>query len=184
MSALNSLLIRWLRNGRVLEDVEVRQSWSTGSVPARGPEAAELLWEYLDEMVSRYYGRPATEGEIRHEVEETASESLEPPRGALLAAKCDGELAGCAGVRLLEDGVAEMKRVYLRQRLRGRGGGVVLVAAAERTARTLGARVMRLDTRSDLVEARTLYARLGYEEIPAYAPSPYAEHWFEKSLVV
>lgn len=183
VSALTSPLIRWLKSGRVLEDVVVKPTWNTESAPARGPEATELLWEYLDEMVSRYHGRPATESEIRHEVEETASDALEPPRGALLMAWCEGELAGCVGVRLLGDGVAEMKRVYLRKRLRGCGGGVVLVESAEQTARTLGARVMRLDTRSDLVEARVLYARLGYEEVPAYAPSPYAEHWFEKSLV-
>ena len=39
---------------------------------------------------------------------------------------------------------------------------------------------IRLDTRADLVEARALYARHGYVEIPAYSHGPYAEHWFEK----
>ncbi|MBM0225765.1 GNAT family N-acetyltransferase [Micromonospora sp. ATA51] len=37
-------------------------------------------------------------------------------------------------------------------------------------------------TRSDPVEARTLYARHGYVEIPAYNNGRYAEHWFEKAL--
>ncbi|NYV79008.1 GNAT family N-acetyltransferase, partial [Streptomyces sp. UH6] len=39
-----------------------------------------------------------------------------------------------------------------------------------------------LDTRSDLVEARALYARLGYRETPPHNDGVYAEHWFAKDL--
>ena len=42
--------------------------------------------------------------------------------------------------------------------------------------------LLRLDTRSDLVEARGLYAALGYQEVPAFDGGPYAEHWFTKTL--
>jgi hypothetical protein len=42
--------------------------------------------------------------------------------------------------------------------------------------------VMILDTRNDLVEARALYARLGYEETGRHNEDPYAEHWFRKNL--
>jgi predicted lactoylglutathione lyase len=35
----------------------------------------------------------------------------------------------------------------------------------------------------DLLEARRLYAALGYEEVPAFNHGRYAEHWFAKSLV-
>ncbi|MEH0973839.1 hypothetical protein V6U77_22190 [Micromonospora sp. CPCC 205546] len=48
--------------------------------------------------------------------------------------------------------------------------------------RAAGVDRIRLDTRGDLVEARALYARHGYREIPAYHDGPYAEHWFEKVL--
>jgi hypothetical protein len=41
---------------------------------------------------------------------------------------------------------------------------------------------LRLYTRRDLVEARQLYARLCYEEVPAFNDSPYADHWFVKLL--
>jgi hypothetical protein len=41
---------------------------------------------------------------------------------------------------------------------------------------------LRLDTRGDLVEARRLYARHGYLEIPAFSEGPYAEHWLGKTL--
>ncbi|MEU8183686.1 GNAT family N-acetyltransferase [Micromonospora sp. NPDC049044] len=62
------------------------------------------------------------------------------------------------------------------------GGGAALLAAVERVARTAGEDRIRLDTRDDLVEARALYARHGYVEIPPYSSDRYAEHWFEKQL--
>jgi hypothetical protein len=42
--------------------------------------------------------------------------------------------------------------------------------------------VLRLDTRHDLVEARRLYATLGYQEVPAFNDGQYAEHWLAKPL--
>ena len=41
---------------------------------------------------------------------------------------------------------------------------------------------MRLDARGDLIEARAMYARLGYREVPRFNEHPYVEHWFEKRL--
>ncbi|HEY8981257.1 MAG TPA: GNAT family N-acetyltransferase, partial [Streptomyces sp.] len=41
---------------------------------------------------------------------------------------------------------------------------------------------MILDTRADLVEARALYARLGYTETAPHNDDKYADHWFTKPL--
>lgn len=41
---------------------------------------------------------------------------------------------------------------------------------------------MVLDTRLDLIEARKLYIRHGYAEIPAYSAGPYAQIWYGKDL--
>jgi len=41
---------------------------------------------------------------------------------------------------------------------------------------------MRLELRSDLIEARAMYARLGYREVPRFKHHPYVGHWFEKRL--
>lgn len=41
---------------------------------------------------------------------------------------------------------------------------------------------MVLDTRTDLVEARALYARLGYTETGPHNDDVHAEHWFRKNL--
>ena len=72
--------------------------------------------------------------------------------------------------------------MYVRPEHRGAGGGAALIAAIEAFASGGGATRIRLDTRSDLVEARALYARHGYREIAAFSSGPYAQHWFEKSL--
>ncbi|MFC0097237.1 GNAT family N-acetyltransferase [Micromonospora marina] len=112
---------------------------------------------------------------------EDPSDDLAPPTGLLVVACRGGRLAGCAGLRW-QSGWAELTRVYVRPEHRGAGGGAALIAAVEAYAAGGGATRIRLDTRSDLVEARALYARHGYREIPAFNSGPYAQHWFEKAL--
>lgn len=85
-------------------------------------------------------------------------------------------------MRLTDTATAELKRVFLLTEARGKGGAALLVTAAEDAARALGAERIVLDTRGDLVEARTLYARLGYEESAPHNDHEYADHWFAKRL--
>ena len=40
----------------------------------------------------------------------------------------------------------------------------------------------KLDTRDDLVEARSLYEHCGFKEVPAFNANLYAAHWFAKEL--
>ncbi|MDF3294048.1 GNAT family N-acetyltransferase [Streptomyces silvisoli] len=161
--------------------------WSITPEPVDGPVGTALLREYYTDIVHRYYqthhGRDAAPAEIDQALAEEPSGHLAPPGGEFLVARRDGMVAGCAGVHLLAPGTAELTRVFIRPPARRHGGGTRLISAAERAARrTLRAGLLRLDTRHDLVEARALYARMGYAEIPAYNDSPYAGHWFEKSL--
>lgn len=140
-----------------------------------------LLREYMTEMVVRYHCRPALPGEVDEALAEMPSDDLTYPSGVLLLAHHGTDLAGCAGLRW-HSGWAELKRVFVRPAHRGAGGGAALLTAVEQQAGAAGAAAIRLDTRADLVEARALYARHGYVEIPAYSRGPYAEHWFEKRL--
>ena len=57
-------------------------------------------------------------------------------------------------------------------------GGWAPAALADQHGRSR----LRLDTRGDLVEARRLYERLGYREVPPFNAGRYAEHWLEKTL--
>jgi GNAT superfamily N-acetyltransferase len=166
-------------------------SWTIGPEAAGSEDASALHRAYVDEVVSRYYGRPATREEVDEELAGMSAAELTPPRGVLLIARDRGSegaavpapAAACAGVRLLTPATAELKRVWVRPEARRHGLGALLLAAAEQAATGLGATTIRLDTRSDLVEARRLYARHGYAEIDPYHDDPYAEHFFEKRLV-
>ncbi|WP_031466518.1 GNAT family N-acetyltransferase [Sciscionella sediminilitoris] len=146
------------------------------AVAPTDPDDRLLLREYLGEVIGRYYGRPATEAEIDEELAERPYHLA-----VTLIAYVDGEPAGCAGLREA-DGYLELKRLYVRPAQRGTGLARLLVAETERHAAERGASVIRLETRTDLVEARRLYARLGYTEIPGYGDDPYTDHSFEKRI--
>ncbi|MDG9717178.1 GNAT family N-acetyltransferase [Streptomyces sp. DH24] len=161
-------------------------TWTVAPEPYDSPVAAALWRAYYTEVSDRWYllheGRRTDPGELEREIGRETGADLAPPAGQLLVARYGGEPAGSAGVRLLDGTVAELTRVFLYPGMRGRGGAALLVRAAEDAARALGARRMILDTRGDLVEARALYARLGYAETEPHNADPYAEHWFGKAL--
>ena len=99
-----------------------------------------------------------------------------PPKGELLLARGkDGAAIGCVGLRpLANDGICEMKRLYVAPEGRGLGLGNALAEAIVREARRIGYREMRLDTLPSLVAAIALYERMGFAAIPAYYDTPIA----------
>ncbi|MDC0768243.1 GNAT family N-acetyltransferase [Streptomyces sp. HD] len=161
-------------------------TWTIAPEPPDSPAATALWRAYYTEVSDRYYlrheGRRTDPAELDREVAAQTWDELRPPKGELLVARYSGEPAGTAGVRLLDAETAELKRVFVHESLRGKGGGQVLVRAAEDSARAFGAARLILDTRHDLVEARALYTRLGYEETAPHNDEVYAEHWFSKTL--
>ncbi len=96
-----------------------------------------------------------------------------PPDGRLLLAEYRRELAGCVALHKLESGICEMKRLYLRPQLRGRGVGRALAEGVIAEARTIGYRKMRLDTVEPVMpNAVAMYRRLGFVEIGPYRANP------------
>ena len=95
-----------------------------------------------------------------------------PPAGCLLLAEVDGELAGCAALRPLGEGICEMKRMYVRPTYRGRGIGRELAGRVIHEARARGYRLMRLDTIAAMKAAQHLYASLGFRPTRPYYSVP------------
>jgi ribosomal protein S18 acetylase RimI-like enzyme len=107
-----------------------------------------------------------------------------PPNGELLLARDgNGAATGCVGLRPLEDGVCEMKRLYVAPEGRGLGVGRALAEDIVKTARRIGYREMRLDTLPSLTAAIALYKDMGFVAIPAYYDTPIAGTLFFSLLL-
>lgn len=98
------------------------------------------------------------------------------PNGRLYLAEYDGAIAGCIALRPMDDeGVCEMKRLFVREEFRGKKIGKLLVDTILADAKAIGYRTMRLDTLQRMETARALYTKLGFKIIPAYYNNPMDE---------
>ncbi|HEY0503401.1 MAG TPA: helix-turn-helix domain-containing GNAT family N-acetyltransferase [Lysobacter sp.] len=140
-------------------------------------EAQACIDAYLHELAERFEsGFDPTRGPSADPRE------LVPPSGVLLLARVEGQALGCGALKRIDEGVGEIKRMWVSPSARGLGIAQRLLHALEAQARDMGLHTLRLDTNRTLTEARALYARNGYREIAAYNDNPYADHWFEKRL--
>lgn len=98
-----------------------------------------------------------------------------PPDGRLLLAEFEGQVAGCVALHKLEDGICEMKRLYLRPQFRGKGLGRAIADRIIAEAREIGYQRMRLDTVEPVMkDAVAMYRRIGFREIAPYCKNPIA----------
>ncbi len=98
------------------------------------------------------------------------------PKGRLFIAEYEGKVAGCIALRPMdEEGICEMKRLFVREEFRGKGIGKILTDRIIVDAKAIGYRTMRLDTLQRMETARSLYKKLGFKIIPAYYNNPMEE---------
>jgi GNAT superfamily N-acetyltransferase len=76
-----------------------------------------------------------------------------------------GTPLGCAGLRIIEDGVTEIKRMYVRTESRGAGVSTALLRELERAATALGSPALVLETGSEQRAAIRFYEREGFHRI-------------------
>jgi putative acetyltransferase len=116
------------------------------------PDVVSLINE-LDDYLIRLYP-PASNHLL-------GVEALMPPKVKFVLARSQSEAVGCGAIRL-EDGYAEIKRVYVKPAWRGRGVGYRLLSKLEELARQSGHTMARLETGVRQSEAQKLYERNGY----------------------
>jgi GNAT superfamily N-acetyltransferase len=109
-------------------------------------------------------------------------DELRGPDGAYLVGYEAAEAVAGGGLRRLDDGVAEIKRMFVRPSARSRGVARALLEALEQTARELGYERIRLDTGPKQVHGLALYRSAGYVDVPPYNDNPFACFWGEKVL--
>jgi GNAT superfamily N-acetyltransferase len=140
------------------------------------PPASELLAEMAVEL-NEMYGTPS-----RLEVPAVHPSELRAPGGTYLVGwESQAAVAG-GGLRGLDDGMGEIKRMFVRPAARSRGIAGELLTALECAARSLGYGRVRLDTGPKQVHAASLYRGAGFVPIEAYNDNPFASFWGEKDL--
>ncbi len=141
------------------------------------PNAQYCLREYFTELDRRFdTGFDPTKSIPADE------ESLRPPAGLFLVATLRGEPIGCGALKFHDDAPFELKRMWVAESARGLGLGRRILRELEDHAILYGAKAVRLETNTTLVEAISLYRSSGYIEVAAFNDEPYAHHWFEKQI--
>lgn len=125
------------------------------------------------DIIDSYFDREKFDEELRNLPGEFGA-----PRGALLIAEKDGEIAGCVALRPLGEKLCEMKRMFVDGQYHGKGVGRLLGDAIVEEARGLGYHRMMLDTGPAQREAQGLYRKLGFRDVePYYELSPRLRDW-------
>lgn len=136
-------------------------------------ETGRLFSEYTqmliskDPQIQRYLEIQDYDHELQH-----LKEKYGRPFGRLYLAFCDGEAAGCIGLRRLDGENCEMKRLYVRPRFRGKQIGERLIGTVIQEAKAIGYQYMFLDTLPYLESAIHLYQKWGFSETQRYNDSP------------
>ena len=91
-----------------------------------------------------------------------------PPRGAFYLVEQDGRVLAMGGLRRSDDGIAELKRVYVRPAGRGRRLGEAIARRLVDDARAFGYRRVRLDTLPFMGPAQAIYETMGFADCAPY----------------
>ncbi|WP_158743085.1 GNAT family N-acetyltransferase [Acidisphaera sp. L21] len=90
-------------------------------------------------------------------------------------ARLDGDAIGCGGYIVAAKDTAEVKRMFVAERARGKGVGRLLLQTVEDFARAEGIEFLQLETGVKSAEALGLYRRFGYQDrgpFGSYQPDP------------
>jgi GNAT superfamily N-acetyltransferase len=145
--------------------------------PPTGAASQALFAEYM-ELVRERVG----DGFVPSEAIFATVDDFEGPGTAWLVLYEGERPIGCGGLRPLEPGVGEIKRMFVTAGARGRGHARVLLTELEGLARAEGFGRVRLLTTEVLREARELYRSVGYEPVGVAMVDGRVDLWLEKRL--
>ena len=136
-------------------------------------EVKELFTEYTEMLIDgdsnfkNYLGLQNYDHEI-----ENLEEKYGEPNGRLYLAYFDGNLAGCIGLRKIDNDNCELKRLYVKPQFRGKKIASFLVKNIIEEAKEIGYKHILLDTLPFLETAINMYKKYGFYEIESYNNSP------------
>ena len=133
-------------------------------------------WDEARRLVREYAASLNVDLSFQNFEQELEHFSIEyaAPKGAFLLAEHDSRYVACIGIHQFQDGIGEIKRLYVMPAARGTGLGRTLVERIIAVARELGYRSLLLDTLPFMKEAQALYLSLGFKPTDAYRFNPVA----------
>jgi len=153
------------------EEITVRAEAADSLIAAR---LVDAMVTEMDQLYEQGPGRGVGSG--------ASPSDVSPPTGAFLVIYADGKPVAGGGLKRDEDGVAEIKRMYVAPAARRQGLGRRLLEELEEKARELGYVRIRLDTGNRQPHAQAMYERAGYHPIENYNGNSMASFWGEKIL--
>jgi GNAT superfamily N-acetyltransferase len=144
----------------------VAEEFRLQQVPYEHPDVAALE-QQAQQFYTQIYGSP----------DETpfATADFTPPHGAFFVGYLDGEAVAMGGWRFRTPGVprvarrpAEIRRMFVRKSVRGRGFARLVLAALEASAAAAGADWLLLETGQPQVAAVGLYRASGYVDVERF----------------
>lgn len=137
----------------------------------------DIIIEYLDTL-----GIDLSYMNLQHEFAEM-KQMYGGNNGTFFYALDEKQIIGCVGIRRVENEIAELKRLYVRDNYRGYKVGVTLLENALKSAKNLGYKKIRLDVIPTLQIAKELYISFGFYEIEPYFNNPVkGTTYMEKNL--
>lgn len=139
-------------------------------------EIKELFTEYTnlviegDSTFKEYLEKQHFEQEVDH-----LKEKYGKPYGRLYIAFYNGKVAGCIGLRKIDNQNSEMKRLFVKPEFRGKHIGNILAEKVINDAKEIGYKSILLDTLPFLKSAIKMYKKMGFYEIEQYNDSPMKE---------
>ena len=95
-----------------------------------------------------------------------------PPLCCIILCKNENDFVACVAVRKIDDGVAELKRMYVKPDFQRLGIGENLLKMSISFAKEKGYKIIKLDTLNTMTPAMNLYAKHGFVETDAYYFNP------------
>ena len=108
---------------------------------------------------------------VREYVESLIDEFLKikPPVGITYLLQVNGTTIGMGALRKLEEGVGEIKRMYVKSEYRGKGYGRSLFKVLLKKGEEFGYSVLRLETSDFMISAHKIYYSEGFVEIDQFS---------------
>jgi GNAT superfamily N-acetyltransferase len=146
--------------------MQVSEEFRLRQVPYEHPDVASLETAAQQFYIQIYGGPDDTP---------YTTADFSPPHGAFFVGYLNGHAVAMGGWRFRTPGVprvarrpAEIRRMFVRESVRGRGFGRLVLAALEASAAAAGADWMLLETGSPQVAAIGLYRSSGYVDVERF----------------